>query len=334
MKQQRILLTGATGFIGYYIAHELAAAGHHFQALVRPNSPKEQLKKISNYIEFIEGDLLDYPSLESAVANCDLIVHAAAMVSFDADKEDLMMEVNGYGTQALIDLALAHGVSRFIHVSSVAALDRTVKGIISEKNRWQEKEAKTAYARSKFAAEREIWRGQGEGLSVAALYPSIVIGAGNWQSESTPSLFKKASDGLKVYPTGSSGFVDVRDVAKATRLVLERNVDGDRFLLNSVNLSWKSAFTRIAQSLGKKPPAIPIAPWVSALAWPIAVLLAKVTKQPAALTRDTHRTSQASLSYDGGKILQETNFIYRNIEETFRETGEIYLSEGGKTAWF
>lgn len=332
--KQRILLTGATGFIGYYLAHELAAAGYHFQVLVRAGSNREQLAGISDHIKFVEGDLLDYPSLEDVVKECDVIIHAAAMVSFDAANEEVMMEINGYGTQALIDLALAHGVKRFIHVSSVAALDRTVKGMVSEKNRWQEQEAKTAYARSKFAAEREIWRGQGEGLSVAALYPSIVIGAGDWNGESTPSLFKKVANGLKVYPTGSSGFVDVRDVAKATRLVLERDLDGDRFLLNGVNLSWQAAFTQIAESLNKQPPTIAISPWLSAIAWPFATLAAKITGRPAALTRDTHRTSQSQLNYDGEKILRETEFVYQDIEKTFRETGAEYLKCEGKKAWF
>lgn len=323
---QRILLTGATGFIGYYLAHELVAAGYHFRALVRPGSKREQLKNIASHIEFVDGDLLDYPSLEVAVADCDVIVHAAAMVSFEAGDEDLMLEINGYGTQALVDLALAHGVKRFIHVSSVAALDRTVKGPVSEKNRWQEQEAKTAYARSKFAAEREIWRGQGEGLSVAALYPSIVIGAGDWSGKSTPSLFKKVADGLKVYPTGSSGFVDVRDVATATRMVLERNIDGDRFLLNAANLSWQTTFAYIADSLGKKPPTVAISPWLSGIAWPFSTLAAKITGRPAALTKDTHKTAQSRLIYDGEKILRETTFEYRDIQATFRETGKAYTS--------
>lgn len=331
---QQLLLTGATGFIGYYLAHELAANGYRFRALVRPGSDRAPLNDISDHIDFVEGDLLDFPSLEAAVAGCDVIIHAAAMVSFDAGKEDLMLEINGYGTEALVNLAIAHGVRRFIHVSSVAALDRTVKGVISEKNRWQEREAKTAYARSKFAAEREIWRGQAEGLSVAALYPSIVIGAGNWSGESTPSLFKKVAEGLKVYPTGKSGFVDVRDVAKATRLVLERNIDGDRFLLNARNLSWQTAFGMIATSLGKQPPTIAIAPWLSGIAWPFATLAAKITGQPAALTRDTHRTSQAQLSYDGQKIVTEAAFTYRNMEETFQQTGSAYLENSGKLAWF
>ncbi|MEM9837095.1 MAG: NAD-dependent epimerase/dehydratase family protein [Bacteroidota bacterium] len=330
---KKILLTGATGFIGHYLAHHLVKSGHQLRLLVRSTSQLDHLSSIKDQLEFITGDMLDFPSLEDAVAGCDTIIHAAAMVSFQRKEQQLMMDINGRGTKMLIDVALHHGVNRFIHMSSVSALDRNVKGVISEENRWQETRPHSAYAQSKFVAEREIWRGQGEGLSVAALYPSIVIGAGRWTSDSTPSLYDKVAKGLKYYPTGSSGYVDVRDVAKATEMVLGRDVNGDRFLLNAENMSWQRAFAQIANSLEMPPPSFSIPPWLSGLAWPVFGLLGTITGKTPTITRDTHRTAQSKLVYDGSKITRETGFKYRPIETTFQETGEAYRAVNGKTAW-
>ncbi|MEZ4986176.1 MAG: hypothetical protein R2795_14250 [Saprospiraceae bacterium] len=101
------------------------------------------------------------------------------------------------------------------------------------------------YSRSKFFSELEVWRGQAEGLSVAVLYPSIILGPGRWD-EGSVAIFKYVAKQPSYYPAGESGFVDVRDVAKAILLVLERAVDGDRFLLNAENISYRDLMTQMA----------------------------------------------------------------------------------------
>lgn len=332
--QEQILLTGGSGFVGYYLAQALLKAGFAVRALLRPESHRAQLEKLPGRLSFVAGDLLDTDSLLSALDGCSTVVHAAAKVSFSATEVGQLYQINTEGTANLINCCIECGIARFIHISSVAALDRSKEqSLISEQNRWQEKPANTHYAASKFGAEREVWRGQAEGLSVAALYPATVIGPGDWWGASTPHLFRTA-EGRKFYSHGSSGFVDVRDVAAALLLVLDRNMDGDRFLLSAENLSWKEALTQMAQALQLAPPSIGLAKWQTALLWPLATLWAKISGTPPVLSRDFHRSAQAQHHYDGSKITRETGFQYRPVSLAIEETAKLYLARAPVAAWW
>lgn len=332
--KQCILLTGASGFIGYYLAQALLKQGHAVRALVRPSSPTAQLKKLGGQLHLVTGDLLDTDSLLVALEGCHTVVHAAAKVSFDANQAAQLYQTNTQGTANLINCCIECGTPRFIHISSVAALDRSKeKSLISERNRWQEKPATTHYAASKFGGEREVWRGQAEGLSVAALYPATVIGPGNWWGDSSPHLFRTA-EGRKFYSLGTSGFVDVRDVADALLLLVERNIDGDRFLLCAENLSWESVLTKIAKAVKQAPPRIGLAKWQTTLLWPLAVAFAKIAGKNPRLSRDFHRSAQAKHRYDGSKITQETNFHYRAVSVAIEETAKLYLAQAPAPAWW
>ncbi len=332
--QDPILLTGGSGFIGYYLAQALLSAGFAVRILLRPDSDDEQLKKLTGELSFVVGDLLDTDSLLAALDGCSTVVHAAAKLSFSPAEIGQLYQINTEGTANLINCCIERGIARFIHISSVAALDRSKeKSLISERNRWQEKPATTHYAASKFGAEREVWRGQAEGLSVAALYPATVIGPGDWWGSSTPHLFRTA-EGRKFYSMGSSGFVDVRDVADALLLVVEKNIDGDRFLLSAENLTWKAVLTQMAKALQLAPPRIGLAKWQTALLWPLATAWAKIRGTAPSLSRDFHRSAQAQYRYDGSKITQETGFRYRSVSRAIEETASLYLAKAPAAAWW
>lgn len=327
-----LLLTGATGFIGYYITHTLAAAGRPFRALIRLTSDTRYLDELGEYCEVVIGDVNDPDSLLDALSGIDTIVHAAAAVSFDSRDEDRLMKVNAEGTANVVNAALEMGTRRLVHLSSVAALNRISGGpVVTLKDRWPIEEPNTNYARSKFAAEREAWRGQAEGLSVAALYPSIVLGAGDWNGHNTPALWRRVAAGQKLYPKGSGGFVDVRDVARAVLDVLDRDLDGDRFLLNAANLSWRELLASIAESIGQPPPSVAVAPWQSALLWPLEGLRAKVTGTPALLTRESQRNAQAQFAYDGSAYAEALGRPYIPIDQTVKEVGAAFrLATAGR----
>lgn len=325
---QQLLITGATGFLGAYLSRALLQAGYRLRALRRPHSRMDLLAGFSDRIEWVEGDLLDVFSLTDSLRGVDAIVHAGALVSFDPADRERMLSVNGEGTANVVNAALAEGTPRLLHVSSVAALGRdTSRPLISEADRWQDKPGPTGYARSKFLAEREIWRGQAEGLSVAALYPSVILGAGRWQ-EGPPQLFSFVDRGLPFYPTGSGGFVDVRDVAEATLRVLQRQIDGDRFLLNAANLSYREVFGYIAGSIGKEPPGRPLRRWQTGLLWRAESLRSRLSGRRPLITRESSLLSRLHHRYDNLHSVQELGMQYRSIPATISETGQCYLQAG------
>ncbi|MEM9527673.1 MAG: NAD-dependent epimerase/dehydratase family protein, partial [Bacteroidota bacterium] len=302
-----ILLTGATGFLGLALARRLAASDQAFRALLREQWVVSELAKLSAHCEIVYGDLNDPNSLLEACAGIDTIIHVAALVSYQSSDRDRLLLVNGEGTANLVNMALEAGVERLIHLSSVAVLNRVSGGpVITLEDRWPAERPNSSYAESKFAAEREVWRGQAEGLSVAVLYPSTMLGVGDWKGQNTSSFWRIATQERHFYPEGTAGFVDLRDVADATLFVLGRNINGDRFLLNGANMSWRELLARVARSIRVSPPTRRMPAWQSALLWPLEGLRARITGSKAFLTKETHRKVQANYHYDGSHYVKES----------------------------
>ncbi|WP_315818623.1 NAD-dependent epimerase/dehydratase family protein [Paraflavitalea speifideaquila] len=116
-------------------------------------------------VEWIEGDILDIVSLDEAMEGVEAVIHSAAKVSFDPKEKKELFNINIDGTANMVNMALEKNVRRFVHISSVAALGRTVSGDrVTETKKWQHSKLNTQYAISKYHAEREVWRGMGEGL--------------------------------------------------------------------------------------------------------------------------------------------------------------------------
>jgi nucleoside-diphosphate-sugar epimerase len=317
-----ILLTGATGYLGRRIARSLADQNLPFRALVRKTSDISTLKALGPNVEITTGDLNDPDSLLDACMGIETIIHAAAMVSFQTKDREQLLFVNGEGTANLVNVALEAGTRRFIHLSSVAVLNRRDGGpVVTLAERWPEERPNTSYAESKFAAEREVWRGQAEGLEVSVLYPTHILGDGDWEHEHAPRLWHMAAKERGVYPTGTTGFVDIRDIVDATLFVLGRDVDGDRFLLNAVNWTWKEALTRIAESIDAKPPTIRVQAWQSALLWPIEFVRSKISGSKPMITRESHQNVQAQFRYDGSAYTEASGTSYRDVGACVREVG-------------
>jgi nucleoside-diphosphate-sugar epimerase len=320
-----ILLTGATGYLGRRIARALADRKKPFRALVRETSDTSALEQLGPNVSLFTGDLNDPDSLLDACHGIDVIIHAAAFVSFQTTDRERLLFVNGEGTANLVNMALEAGVRRLVHLSSVAVLNRRDGGpVVTLAERWPEERPNTSYAESKFAAEREVWRGQAEGLEVAVLYPTHMLGAGDWTHEHAPRLWRMAAKERGVYPTGTTGFVDIRDVVDAVLFALDRDADGDRFLLNAVNWTWKQALTHIARSIGAKPPTIRVQPWQSALLWPIELVRSKISGSKPMITRESHQNVQADFRYDGSAYAEAAGRAYRSVEACVEEVGEEF----------
>lgn len=320
-----ILLTGATGFLGSAVAATLHKNGTSFVALVRETSDLAALNDLGIPLRY--ADVNDPQSLLEAFAGVDTIIHTAAVVSFQPEDRDRMMMVNGEGTANVVNMALEAGVRRLIHLSSVAALDRVDGGpVVTLADRWPEKRPNTSYGESKFAAEREVWRGQAEGLEVAVLYPSLILGPGDFEGHNTPSLWRMAAKERGFYPQGSTGLVTLEDVVTAVVAILRRDTNGERVLLNAANKSWKEVLTLIAKSINKKPPGLSVARWQSALLWPVEKVRASLAGTKPLITKESHRNVQAAFRYDGKGFVDLTGREYQDIEEAIRFIGRIYKS--------
>ena len=323
---KKIFVTGGTGLLGSYLLRYLIKKGYtNVWALKRNTSSMSLVKEIEDQITWVEGDILDVPLLEEVMEDTYQVYHCAAIVSFNPKEFKEMMQVNQEGTANVVNMCLYRNVEKLVHVSSIAAIGRREKVInVSESNKWERSEYNSQYAISKYLAEQEAWRGWAEGLNVAIVNPSVIMGSGFWLQGPT-RFFKQVWDGLRFYPIGSTGFVDVRDVARFMLTLMESDIVGERFILNGDNLTFRTVFSEIANAIHKPAPNIRVTNIMKSLAWRIEWLRSRLTGKKPMVTRDTANASMRTFLYENAKSLNTFNFTYTPILQTIRETGEQYL---------
>lgn len=329
-----VFITGATGFIGSYIARHYLADGHPVSALKRPESSYGMLADVADRVTWYEGDVLDVPALETAIQvgrdpGGQDVIHSAAIVSFVPRDRDRMERINVEGTANVVNVCLKAGVRKLGYVSSVAALGRpAVKGmkpgesvVIDERQKWEDSPGNSVYAKTKYRAELEVWRGVAEGLNAVMVNPSVVLGAGDW-SRSSLQLIKYVNDERPFYPAGLANYVDVLDVVDALTGLMQSDVTAQRYILNGGTIPYRELLEQIAVALGKRPPGMRIPPALTRLLWPLEAVRAALTGEAPLITRETARSSSSLYEYNGQKIEQVLDFQYRPLSETLRRVAD------------
>ena len=329
MKNKKILITGATGFVGSYLLRFLIQNDYkNIVAIKRASSRMDMVSDVAHLVTWVEGDVLDVPFLEDLLRGYGIeqIYHCAAVVSFDPRDREQMYEINVDGTANIVNQALECGIEKLLYVSSIAAIGREERSpYISEQNKWQRSPLNSHYAISKYQAEQEVWRGIGEGLTAAIVNPSVILGSQNW-GQGTGKLFEQVWDGLRFYTEGVTGYVDVRDVVRFMVQLMHSSIDNQRFILNSENIPYKIFFEQVAQVLNKKPADIRVTPFLRHVAWRVEWLKSRITGKRPLITKETAKASSTTFYFNNEKSLKAfPDFKYTPISETIRETGEQFL---------
>ena len=326
-----VLVTGASGFIGCHLVRFLSAKGDHVRALYNRNAPSADLKSLPN-VEWCKYDLLDVYDVTTAMYEVEEVYHCAAMVSFDPAVREQMMHFNVESTANLVNQATEQGIRKLVYISSIASLGRaTEEGIeIDEEVEWEESRHNSVYSQSKYMAEMEVWRGVAEGLNAAIVNPAPVLGEGNWE-EGSARLMKVVHSEFPFYTEGVTAWVDVQDVVKAAYMLMKSGVSGERFILSAGNYPYKDVFTRMAISLGKKPPHIKASPFLSGLVWRFNALKNTLTGKTVTLTKETAATAQRKNYYNNGKFLKFfPEFAYTPLDETISRMARAFLKNYDK----
>lgn len=332
-KQKPILVTGGTGLVGSYLLRHLLDLGYeNISALKRTTSNMHNVVDIASKIHWIEGDITNIYDVEDALSGKKQIYHCAAMVSYDSRDYDQLMLVNVEGTENVINVALESDVEKLVFVSSIAAVGKDKnQHTINEKSKWVRTPYLTPYAISKYLSEQVVWRGAAEGLNVAIVNPAIILGSADWQDSST-ALFKQVWDGLKFYPTGTTGFVDVRDIVTFMHLLMNSDIKEERFILAAENQSYKTLFTLMSNALGKKTPSIKVTPFLSGIAWRLEWLKSKLTGKKTLITKQTATVSAQTYHFDNAKSLKQFDFKYIPIEKSIAEIAEC-MKKSAQNDW-
>ena len=326
-----ILVTGGTGFLGAHILYYLTINNINPIALKRKNSCLKKVQTIFlnhgdknstlfNKIRWKELDLLDFYNTGKALKNIDIVFHSAAMVSFNTQMKDQLLATNYLATKNLINFSLIHNVSKFCFISSVATLSKNINQIVFDEESWFSwSETKSNYAISKYLAEMEVWRGFAEGLNGFIVNPSLIIGPGD-QNGLFKTMINKLGNKSMFYPKGSTGFIDVRDVAQIV-LKLERiNVTNERYIINGHNLSFKKLLSIIAKKKNTQMPIFPIKKSIIKIYLILARIFNFFLGKKTKLTNEMLEFLDNELNYSNKKIKQTLNYEFIDFEDSLEKT--------------
>lgn len=339
-KNVKIAVTGATGFLGGYLVAQLLKSGFtNILLLVRDRRrvdllqtrlDREGVEVSAESLETVEVELNNPRELACALKGVDTLFHTAAVVSFSDQAPEQLIETNVEMTSHLVNAALECGVRRFIHTSSIAALGGMQEGkmYIDETTLLDDMSKTSPYGQSKFLAENQVWRGKEQGLEVVVVNPGVILGVGDFSSGGSMLVVPFILKGLPFYTEGVTGYVDVRDVARAEVLLAQSDkAQGESFVLVGENISVKTLITLGAEATGKRKPFFNARPMVTEAVWRIEAVISKLSGRNPLFTSSAARSAQQKSYYNGGKIQQCVDFQYTPINKTIQELVGAYKSK-------
>ncbi len=330
---RKIIVTGGTGFLGSYILYYLINNNEKPIAIKRKNSSFETIKniflrqgdknlKLFKKIKWKEIDLLDYYNVGEVLKDADIIFHCAALVSFDSKEKENLLNTNYHATKNLINFSLIHNISKFCYVSSVATLSKDINQTIYDESSWFSwTDKKSNYAISKYLAEMEVWRGFAEGLNGFIINPSLIIGPGD-KNGLFSNLIKKVGNKTLFFPKGSSGFVDVRDVAQIMIKLEKLNVINERYIINAQNKSFKDVMSFFSKKLKNKKPSVPISRKIIKFYLIISNLYSFIFRKKPLFTSEMLDFIDKKLNYSNQKIVNKLNYNFIKFEKSLDDSIE------------
>lgn len=328
-----ILVTGGTGLVGAHLILHLVENGEAVRAIYRNTKTIEKTKSLFSLykkeflfekIDWIQADITDVPSLETAFENIDYVYHCAALISFDPKDEDLLRKINIEGTANIVNFCVAKAVKKLCYLSSISALGdlKENEKITTEEAEWNPEKQHSDYAISKFGAEMEIWRGQQEGLNSVIVNPGIILGPRIWE-QGSGILFKKIEEGFPFYTKGMTGFIAVTDVVKIAVELMKSEVINERFTLIAQNIIFRDLFNSIADALNVKRPTIYASPFLIEIFWRVDWLLSTIFRWKRKLNRATSKSSYSKNLYSNEKIKNTLGTEFLDVHQYIKEISSL-----------
>lgn len=319
-------ITGASGFLGSYLAKKLINRGEKVISIRRPSTRLDLLGSYADQIVWHEGDILDVPSLEIAMQEATKVYHCAAKISFDHPQRAYMYKVHAEGTANIVNVSLYHRIKKLIHVSSISALPIPKhEELIDENADWSNNPYPLHYGKSKFMAEREAYRAMTEGIDTIIVNPSTIIGAGYW-NEGGGNFFLNASKGYPFYTDGIVGFVDVRDVADCMIQLMNSEIKNEKFILSAENYSFQKFFAAVSTSLNKKEPTFRVSGLLGQVAIATDFFQSMLNGNNRLVTSETIKLANLKANYDHSKIVQALQYNFIPLQQTVVDTAKCFIA--------
>ncbi|MBV8193626.1 MAG: NAD-dependent epimerase/dehydratase family protein [Alphaproteobacteria bacterium] len=311
-----VLVTGASGFLGSAVARALIERRLRVRALVRSTSPRGNLAGLD--CEVVAGDLNDRATLAAALSGQRYLFHVAADYRFWAPDPSVIVRTNVEGTRSLMREAMAAGIERIVHTSSVAALRLAgATAPVDETAPLAAHEAIGAYKRSKTEAERLVEKmAAEEGLPAIIVNPTTPIGPRDIRPTPTGRILLDAARGrIPAFVDTGLNFAHVDDIAHGHLLAFDKGRIGERYILGGDNVHLHELLATVAKAAGRRAPRIslprrPLYPLAFG-----AEAFARLTGKEPLLTVDGLRLARYHMFFTSAKASRELGYRSRPYQE-------------------
>jgi nucleoside-diphosphate-sugar epimerase len=326
----RVLLTGATGFVGSFTVPALLAAGHEVVALVR--SPAKAATTLArrgvplDAVTVRTGDILDADSVVAALDGCDAVIHTAAAIGVTSGGQVSVLEQNVTGTRTVVRSALDAGCDPVVHVSTVAVFVPPEGPTITTESRLAS--PRNEYGRSKVQAEKELRALHDEGAPVAIVYPGGVLGPDQPQLDATlEGIAGARRTGWPRCPGGVT-LIDVRDLAEVLTATLVAGLGPRRLLAGGHYLTWAELGALTDDILGVRARRIWFPTPLLYASGSALDLLRRFRPVAYPLTRDAAEIMVTMVPTDDAPSLDALGVELRPVSETLTDALRWLAAEG------
>lgn len=315
-----VLVTGASGFLGWHVARLLSERGYSVRALVRPGSRISELDA-----EPVAGDLRDAASLDRAVSGCGLVFHVAADYRLWAKNPRELYRSNVDGTRHLLESARKAGVERIVYTSTVGCIGIPHQGLGDETTPVSLTDMAGDYKRSKFLAEQVALEFARGGLPVVIVNPTAPVGDHDVKPTPTGQTVLDFLNGkIPAFIDTGLNIVDARDTAEGHLLACERGRVGERYILGSENLTLAEILQHLAKITGRKAPTLRLPYAVAYCAGVCSTAWAEVTGVPPRVPIEAVRMARKRMWVTHEKARRELGFEPVPAETALRRAAEWF----------
>ncbi|MDX1695961.1 MAG: NAD-dependent epimerase/dehydratase family protein [Ketobacteraceae bacterium] len=324
---KKVLVLGASGFLGSHIVKLLVEKGCQVRILIRPSSDTRATDDLP--IERLVGNPLDEQDLRQAMQGCDTVFHSIVDARAWLRDPAPLYRVNIDGLRASMDAALSAGVSRFVFTSTYAIIGKSSTGLSTEENEfhWDDGEP-PAYVKCRAEAEALMMRYcQEKGL------PGIACNVGNTYGEAdyqpTPHgklLYDVARGRLPFYWDGGGPSLNIKDAAQGMVLAAEKGKTGERYIFGGEYVTFQDLFAMAASAAGRKPPRLHVSDNMLALMGYIAEAFTRPLGIENKMNKAAIDCSKKLPAVSSQKAIEELGWRPGPIEQAVDEAVSWYLA--------